>query len=132
MAERMNPGNRSAIIDDRLPVWEVLAEFFLDTELDDNDYHRISGILASSPYSIQEIEDILNFEVYPELISNLQSIAGERAAFDRDWLQNQIGPRLNKRPKIRMPRPDWGLIRDSWLRVSSLVRDQRNKEGRAG
>jgi hypothetical protein len=130
MAEKMNPRKRSAILDDRMPVWEVLAEFFLDTELDDGDYRRISNVLASSPYSIRDIEDILKWEVYPGLIGNLRSITGERVGFNRDWLKRQIGPRLDKRPKIRLPIMDWGLVQESWLRVSTMVLDHRIKSGR--
>jgi hypothetical protein len=124
-AKKMNPTIESAVIDDRLPVWEALSEFFLDTELEENDYQRISEVLATSPYSIQDIEDILRFEVYPVLIWNLRSVAGEWAGFDRDWLQEQIEPRLKKRPKFRMPMLPWGMIRDHWKHVSTTVRDKR-------
>ena len=125
----MNPTIESAVIDDRLPVWVALSDFFLDTELDEKDHQRISEVLASSPYSIQDIEDILRFEVYPVLIWNLRSMAGEWAGFDRDWLQEQIQPRLNRRPKIRMPMLQWGMVRDHWIRVSTIVRDKRSNQG---
>lgn len=126
----MNHTIESAVIDDRLPVWEALSDFFLDTELGEKDHQRISEVLASSPYSIQDIEDILRFEVYPVLIWNLRSVAGEWAGFDRGWLQEQIQPRLNRRPKFRMPILQWGMIRDHWNRVSAIVRDKRkNQEG---
>ena len=128
-AKKMNPTIESAVIDDRLPVWEALSDFFLDTELDEKDHQRISEVLASSPYSIQDIEDILRFEVYPVLIWNLRSMAGEWAGFDRDWLQEQIQPRLNRRPKIRMPMLQWGMVRDHWIRVSTIVRDKRSNQG---
>lgn len=121
----MKPTVDSSVIDARLPVWEALSEFFLDTELEDQDYQRISKTLASSPYSIQEIEDILRFEVYPVLIWNLRSIAGEWAGFDREWLGEQIKPRLDKRPKIRMPVLQWGMVRDHWVAVSALIRHKR-------
>ncbi len=100
-------------------------ELFLDTEFDDSDYHRIAGILVSSPYSIQDIEDILRFEVYPVLICNLRSVAGEWSGFDREWLQKKIEPRINRRPKIRVPLLQWWMIRDHWIRVSIIVRDKR-------
>jgi hypothetical protein len=115
----------SAVIVDRLPVWEALSDFFLDTELQESDYQRISEVLASSPYSIQDIEDILRFEVYPVLIWNLRSVAGEWAGFDRAWLQEQIEPRLNKRPKFWMPMLQWGMVRDHWKRVSTTIRYKR-------
>lgn len=124
-AKKMNPEIESSVIDDRLPVWEALSDFFLDTELDDKDYQRISEVVVSSPYSIQETEDILRFELYPRLIWNLRSVAGEWAGFDRDWLKEQIKPRLNKRPRIRMPMFQWGMVRDHWINVSAMVRAKR-------
>ena len=115
----------SEVIENRLPVWEALSEFFLDTELDDTDYQRIAEVLVLSTYSIQETEDILRFEVYPVLIWNLRSMAGEWAGFNRDWLREMIEPRLNRQPKIRWPKLQWGMVRDRWKRVSELVEAMR-------
>ena len=119
----------SGVIEDRLPVWEAFSVFFLDTELDDQDFQRIAEVLASSPYSIRELEDILRFEVYPVLIRNLRSVAGEWSGFDRDWLRRQIEPRLNRRPKIRLPLFQWGMVRDHWMLVSALICHQRQNAG---
>ena len=121
----MKPKIESTVIDDRLPVWEALSDFFLDTELDEKDYLRISEVLASSPYSIRDTEEILRFEVYPVLIWNLRIVAGEWAGFDRDWLRARIEPRLNRRPKFRMPMLQWGMVRDHWISVSAMVRAKR-------
>ena len=107
-------------------MWEALSNFFLDTELDDTDYDRIADVLASSPYSIQETEDILKHEVYPALIWNLRCVAGERAGFDREGLMAAIGPRLNKRSKFRLPLLQWPLVRAHWKRVSDLMQRERN------
>jgi hypothetical protein len=114
-----------AVVDDRLPVWEALSEFFLDTELGENDYQRISEVLNSSPYSIQEMENILRLEVYPVLIWNLRSIAGQWTDFDREWLRVRMEPRLKRRPWLRIPLLHWGLIRDHWTSVSTLIRHKR-------
>ena len=121
----MSLDSTSSIIEERLLVWEALADFFLDTELDDSDYERIANVLASSPYSIQDAEDILRHELYPVLIRNLRSVAGEWAGFDREWLRGSIKPRLNKRPKFRLPLLQWSMVRDHWLRVSELIRRNR-------
>ena len=80
----MSLANTSSIIEERLPVWEALSDFFLDTELENSDYQRIARVLAASPYSIQDTEDILKYELYPVLIWNLRSVTGERAEFDID------------------------------------------------
>ena len=121
----MAPTIESSRIDNRLPVWEALSNFFLDTELDENDYTKISETLIASPYSIQEIEDILRYEVYPVLIQNLQSVAGEWAGFDHQWLKEQIEPRLNKRPKIRLPKLRWGMVKEHWNSVSAIVQSRK-------
>jgi hypothetical protein len=80
----------------RRPVWQVLSELFLDTELGAADLERVAKILAGSPYSIQELESILLWEVYPACRSNLFWIAGEWAGFNEQWLEQRIlrGPSL--------------------------------------
>jgi hypothetical protein len=77
-------------------VWDVLSELFLDTEFVEDDYNRIVKALASSPYSIEELEDILRWEVYAACYSNMFSIAGEWAGFNMKWLESRItrGPSL--------------------------------------
>jgi hypothetical protein len=112
----------AAIIEDRLPVWEALSDFFLDTELNEEDYSRISEVLAASPYTVENCEDILRFEVYPDLIWNLRCVAGEWVGFDREWLKEKIAPNLDRRPRIRMPLLQWGMVRDHWIRVSASIR----------
>ncbi|MFK7850607.1 MAG: hypothetical protein AB8D78_06475 [Akkermansiaceae bacterium] len=102
----------------RLPVWEALSDFFLDTELEERDYLRISEVLVASPYSVDEIEDILRCEVYPVLIWNLRTVAGEWSGFDSGWLREQIEPRMNERPKFRWPLLQWNMVRNHWDRVS--------------
>lgn len=108
-------------IDVRTPVWEAFSDFFLDTELDERDYCRISETLASSPYDISTLNDILRFEVYPTLIWNLRDVAGEWAGFDRDWLVEQMTPRINKRPILRTPLFQWWMVKDHWNIVSGKV-----------
>lgn len=121
----MNAASPSSVLAERLPVWETLSEFFLDTELDDTDYGRIAGVLASSPYSIRKTEEILRYEVYPVLIWNLRSVAGVWAGFDREWLAEAIKPRLNRRPMIRLPLLQWSMVGDHWERVSERMRHER-------
>ena len=107
--------------EDRLPVWEAFSEFFLDTELDESHYRRISQTLLSSPYSMEELEEILKFEVYPVLMWNLRSVAGEWAGFDRNWLLEVLEPKLNKRPKFRLPLLQWWMVKNHWEKVSALM-----------
>ena len=112
-------------IEARMPVWSALSEFFLDTDLQEDDYQRIASVLARSAYSIAEVEEILRYEVYPPLRSNLLSIAGEWAGFDEQWLCEKISPHTGKRPRLRLPQMQWGRIRHHWERVSELIQNQR-------
>jgi len=80
-------------LDHRRPVWEALSDLFLDTDTSLSRSWRI-GILAASPYSIEELQQILIDEVYPVCRSNLWQIAGEWAGFDLQWLECRILRRL--------------------------------------
>lgn len=73
----------------RRPVWVALSDMFLDTDVSLSRSWRI-GELAQSPYSIDELQKILIFEVYPICKYNLLSVAGEWAGFDPDWLEQKI------------------------------------------
>ena len=79
-----------AEVESRRPVWIALSELFLDTTLDSADIDRIAKTLAGSPYSLDELDRILLWEVYPACRSNLLSIAGEWAGFDPEWLASRI------------------------------------------
>jgi hypothetical protein len=74
----------------RRPVWSALSELFLDTNLQDNGLDRITKVLAQSPYSIEQLADILLWEVYPACRQNVISIAGEWGGFDPEWLEAKI------------------------------------------
>lgn len=73
----------------RIPVWEALADFWLDTELVDFQFDHIARVIAASPYSIPEIQAIHSYEVAPAVSANLASMAGEWAGFDSEWLQER-------------------------------------------
>jgi hypothetical protein len=114
--------------DERFPVWDALSEFFLDTELQPSDYERISDTLAQSRYSVQELGDILYYEVYPECKWNMFCVAGEWAGFHPDWIMQRIAPRKDKRPRFCLaPFHRWAF--DShWKVVIGLVEEKRSRE----
>jgi hypothetical protein len=70
----------------RIPVWEILSELWLDTELQDSDFDRIAGVIAKSPYSPEQLKNIHCCEVVPAVSANVLSVAGEWAGFDSEWL----------------------------------------------
>jgi hypothetical protein len=100
-----------AEIEERLPVWEALSEFFLDTELQPDDHERIAKTLAASSYTEEEIEEILIDEVCPVCRFNMLSMAGEWAGFHPDWLKEKIGRRFGRRPRFR----SFFILRHRWM-----------------
>ncbi|HXT11729.1 MAG TPA: hypothetical protein VN873_09215 [Candidatus Angelobacter sp.] len=100
-----------AQIAERLPVWEALSEFFLDTELQPSDYERIARVLAASKYSKEEIEEILIGEVCPVCRSNALSLAGEWLGFNPSWLKEKISPFFGRHPRFKL----WFVLRNSWI-----------------
>jgi hypothetical protein len=119
-----------AQIKERLPVWEALSEFFLDTELQPDDYARIAKLLAASAYSEKQIEQILVDEVCPVCRLNLLTVAGEWIGFDRQWLGDTIGGRLGKKPRFRwffVLRHRWMYGRH-WNKVRPMIVALRGKQ----
>jgi hypothetical protein len=87
---------RAFSLDERRPVWVALSDLYLDTDVSD-EVDRIARRLAASPYSIDELEEILRTEVSPVCRVNLASFAGEWAGFDGAWLEERIVARRNSR-----------------------------------
>ncbi len=100
----------AAQIDERMPVWDALSEFFLDTELQPEQHERIARVLAASRYSEKELDEILVYEVYPACKWNLLCVAGEWGGFHPDWIKEKIGPRYDRRPAIRL-----GFFHHRWM-----------------
>jgi hypothetical protein len=116
------------LIRERMPVWDALSEFFLDTELQDDDHKRIARVLARSPYSEVQLWEILRFEVYPPCHLNLLCVAGEWAMFGEDWLMERVAPRCDRRPRFYWPMLHWWMFRHHWRKVRDLIRDIRGGE----
>jgi len=76
-------------LDARRPVWIALSSMFLDADVSLTRESRAKA-LAASPYSPQELEQILIEEVYPVCWFNLNAAEGERIGFDPDWLDTMI------------------------------------------
>lgn len=80
--------------EERKPLWLGMSELWLDTELDEDDFRRIAGILSESDFSLDELNYIYHNEVVPVVHNNLLCSAGEWVSFDEDWLTEQIVSRL--------------------------------------
>lgn len=73
----------------RRPVWDALASMFLDSDASSSRAWR-SQVLAASPYSVLDLEEILITEVYPICWSKLNAAAGERLVFAPGALEAMI------------------------------------------
>lgn len=103
-------------------VWEALSDLFLDTDTSLTRSWRV-GILANSPYSIDELEAILVDEVYPVCRANLFSVAGEWSGFDPGWLESSILRRL------RSPLHRWRRFSLGRLAVSFSTEWRHTRKG---
>lgn len=113
-------------IRERMPVWDALSEFFLDTELQEDDHKRIARVLADSPYSEREIWEILRFEVYPPCHFNLLCVAGEWSSFGEGFLTDKVAPRCGRRPRFTWPILHHWMFRAHWNKVRNLLGDLRS------
>lgn len=123
----MKAATTESNINERMPVWMALSEFFLDTTLDEKDIDRIANILAASPYSEQKIEEILHFEIYPVCKWNLFDIAGEWAGFDEQWIREKVSRRYDKRPFFNFGIWNGAIFRKPWKAVRQKIKAIRQK-----
>jgi len=95
-------------IEHRKPVWIALSEFYLDVELQPEDFTRIRAVFDQSGYSQDEIRQIDYNEVGPILFYNLLSMAGEWMGFDEHAVTEFVAKRARKKLKLRtMPPFSW-------------------------
>jgi hypothetical protein len=109
-------------LEHRRPVWQALSDLFLDTDTSISRSWRVN-ILSASPYSIDELQEILLDEIYPVCRSNLLSPAGEWIGFDPEWLESRILRRLRS-PFHRLRRFSLGR-----LTIHFSLEWRRTKEG---
>lgn len=112
-------------LEQRRPVWDALSSLFLDTDVSLLRNWR-SAALAASPYSVEEIEEVLVQEVFPICSWNLFSVAGEWAGFDLEWLETEILRRWRPQRRWSLGR---SLVRRSreWRRTRETVVSIRGK-----
>lgn len=115
----------AAEIQARLPLWDAIADLFLDTEIDDGVRAYVARVLAPSPFSLDELDAIYRFEVAPVVHANLKVVAGEWAGFGEEWLGERIpahlarsgrwsrrwaGSRLGRWWRTSATDPDWQAV----------------------
>ncbi len=112
--------------DARIPVWNALSDLYLDT--DATLLHEyIVRTLAASPYSLDELHEMLMYDVHPALYQNLMSMAGEWAGFDETWLVERIAT-IRRQPRWRRRITHW-FARDidvQWRTLEPMIRAARS------
>jgi len=121
-------------ISKRKPIWKALSFLYLDTELQDSDYHSIVESLIESKKSIKDLKEIDLFEVFPNLRTNLLDVAGVWSEFDEDWLNKRCEEAYEKRNdyfrqlKVRFYSKFYEKMRiDFWIEIEKRTKTSYNK-----
>ena len=83
-------------LEKRLPVWQAIADLFLDVEVE-SLYNPIAHTLANSPYDLRTLNYIYVYEVAPVYHVNLLSVAGEWTGFSQENVKTNIVKYLYKK-----------------------------------
>ena len=137
----INPWTRDNLIDieleieKRIPIWNSISEFYLDTELQDSDYEAITSTFLNSDLHISELKEIDLYEVFPVLKGNLMSVAGEWNGFDEKWLNESCTKAYLKRKngffrwKTKLQnRFLYSIRKDHWTEIENRIKTHYNKE----
>ncbi len=112
--------------DARIPVWTALSDLYLDTDVA-LSHDCIARTLAASPYSLDELRDMLMYDVHPALYPNLMSVAGEWAGFDQAWLAERIRI-VRRQPRWRRRITHWFVrgIGAQWRTLAPMIHAARS------
>lgn len=116
--------------DPRIPIWIALSDLYLDTDVA-LSHDSIARTLAASPYSLDDLHEMLMYDVHPALYPNLMSVAGEWAGFDEAWLVDRIAT-IRRQPRWRRRISHW-FIRDigtQWRTLAPMIRAARDSAAR--
>jgi hypothetical protein len=115
-------------IEIRKPVWIALSEFYLDTELTNDDFDRIATVFQKSGLTLKDLKEIDLFEVFIFLQPNLLSVAGDWAGFNEDWLLTECEKRYRRRKNLlhRSNCKFWNIFfywmrRDYWKQIEKRM-----------
>lgn len=113
-------------IDTRIPVWTALSDLYLDTDVTLSHDH-IVRTLAASPYPLEDLHEMLMYDVHPALYMNLMLVAGEWAGFDETWLVERITA-IRRQPRWRRRISHW-FVRDigaQWRTLAPMIVSARS------
>ncbi len=82
-------------LENRVPVWLALSDFFVDNEFDARHWSINAAVLAESSYTLSELDRIFREEVAPVAAQNIAFgiypvISPVWAGFDAEWLREAI------------------------------------------
>ncbi|UKB79435.1 hypothetical protein [Chryseobacterium sp. MEBOG07] len=92
--------NELEFLDERKEVWCALSDLYLDKELQESDFQYMTRVFLESPFSLENIKKIDQYEVFPVLFSNLLDPAGEWAGFEEKRLVKNIMNWLESRNQL--------------------------------
>jgi hypothetical protein len=109
-------------IERRLPVWCVLSDVFLDTELDVRGYRHMAEVIRAQGFNAAEAEAIFRKEVAPAFACNLWSVAGEWAGWPEVTVRERVlsggsGPLAALVNRVAMGR----YLDEEWARVAAQL-----------
>lgn len=119
-----NKTDLASLITARKPVWIALSQLFIVSEYQDSP-ETIARTLATSPYTIDEIDSILRYEITPILRANLSIFAWPGDTFDKAWLVKKLTSRINRKPLFSFGLPK--AIQADWQQVKQYVEVYRQK-----
>jgi len=111
-------------LENRKPVWSALQMLFMDTDVAGH-LDEITEVCSSSPYALDELEEILFQEILPALRGNLFDVAGEWRGYDRDALARWV---LSKH-RFGKRRP-WGMrayAQEWWGKIRPEIDGKRSR-----
>ena len=82
---------------DRIDIWLCLSNLYLDTELQAFELKSMADLFKDLDMSLEELQKVDRYEVFPSLYKNHLSVAGAWAAFDKAWLVQQCEENKQKR-----------------------------------
>ena len=119
-----------ADIERRLPVWRAFSGSFLDTQFDDDHHVTSARTIASTPFSLSELEMIFRRDIAPALAGNLRCVAGEWAGWHDDFLRERIARSRRNRLSARFRTLGFrGYIDEEWRKWAHAVTVARTGEG---
>lgn len=111
--------------ENRSEVWHILSRLFLDTELQEKELEYIAELLSTTDFSIQELQYILYYEVYPACKFNLLSVAGIWEEFDQQWLIKKIMNIKNKQFIYQLPPLRKWMFNEEWTVIVKHIQQKR-------